>query len=76
MTETGLAKGIGSNIKSALDEYGISQTELSELTGISKSTISKYVYGDIIPTLKNLINIAYALECDLTELVDADEKII
>ncbi len=75
MTENQLAREIGDNLKSIMDEYGISQKELSELTGISRPMISKYISGDFIPTLKNIINIAYILECDLTELVDADEMI-
>lgn len=76
MTEERLAREIGNNLKSVMYEYGVTQKELSELTGISRSTISKYIYGDMVPTLKNILNIAYALECDITELVDADEPII
>lgn len=76
MTEVQLAKEIGFNIKRALDEYDMTQVELSELTGISKSTITKYIYGDAIPSIRNLINIAYVLECSLTDLIDVDEFII
>lgn len=75
MTENQLAKELGANLKSVMDEYGVNQKELSEMTGISRPMINKYVNGETIPTLINLINIANILDCELTDFVDAYEFI-
>lgn len=76
MTETELMKEVGSNIQNMMDEWGMTQKELADATGISKSTISRYISGDLLPSLKNLLNIAYELECDTTDLLPPDERIV
>lgn len=76
MTEQELKKELGINLKSVLDDYGISQKELSNDTGISESTISCYVNGDRLPSVKNLINIVYAIGCEFTDLISDDDAII
>lgn len=43
------------------------QTTLSELTGISRVSISKYVSGKSAPTFRNLELIARALKCSVDE---------
>ena len=48
----------------------MSQKELSEATGINESTISRYIAGNCMPTLKNVVSIMIALECEFYELVD------
>lgn len=75
MTEMMFVKSVGQNLKFAVKEYGISLTELSAKTHIDKSTLSKYLQGKRIPTLINIVNLAYALECGLEELVDADDYV-
>lgn len=75
MTREELRKDFGYNLKRKMKEYGISQTELSQVTGVCPSTLSRYIYGEMIPTLPNLINLSLALDCDITDLIDNDEKI-
>lgn len=76
MTEIEFMKQIGNNIRDALDDWGMSQQELADEAGISQTTISRYINGDIMPSLKNIINIAYVLECDLTKLIPACDRIL
>lgn len=76
MTKEGLKQTIGVNIRDMLEEAGITQNELSEETGISRSTISHYINGDKLPNVNNLINIAYALDCEITDLLDMYCRIV
>lgn len=51
----------GDNLKYALDMLGMSQAELSRMTGIHKVMISRYVNGVYAPDLNNGIKIFHAL---------------
>lgn len=75
MTTLDLNIEIGHNIKTVLDEYGMTQKELADEIGVSKQTISAYICGERQPTIKNLINIAYVLECDIDDLITCDDFI-
>lgn len=46
------------------------QKVLSELTGISEQTLTKYTNGSATPSLYNARKIARALKVDVSELVD------
>ena len=72
MTELELMRDFGENLKSLLDEWGMSQQELADEIDVGKSTISKYINGTGMPSLVNVINIAYVLECNIEELIDID----
>lgn len=76
MTEIEFMQEFGKNLKEELDVAGLSQKELSDETGISESTISYYIKGERAPSLKNVINIALALDCDIDDLTDVTDKII
>lgn len=76
MTEVELMELVGNNIKAVLKESWMTQKELSEETGINETSISRYIQGERMPSLKNLINIANVLDCPLTDLMDADERIL
>lgn len=49
---------------------GINQDGLSELTGISRVSINKYINGKSIPSVYNLEKIAWALNCPTSELTN------
>ena len=70
MDEYKLLHDFGRNLKDLLDEACMCQIELSELTGISESTISRYIAGNAMPSLLNIIKIMRALECTFEDLVD------
>lgn len=52
---------IGENIKAARMARGMSQDELSELTGANRVTISQYENGKFLPSVPALQRIAAAL---------------
>lgn len=52
-----------SRLKQAMDEREMSQTELSALTEIGKSSISQYLSGKNVPKDKVKAKIAAALDC-------------
>ena len=49
---------------------GYSQASLSNATSISRSTISKYLNAEQMPTAKSIVNLSYALNCEANELID------
>lgn len=65
----------GDNLRSMMDEYRYSQKELAEVTGLSQSTICKYINKQQMPTIKAIINLSYELGCDLYDLIDFGSKI-
>lgn len=75
MTEQEWMKRFASNLLLTLDEYGMTQRELSDASGISEGTISKYVNAIQMPSLIALINISYVFGCSVEELIDFGEKI-
>ena len=75
MTEVAFLRQFGINLLDMLDYCNTTQKELAEDTGLSESTISRYTRGLMMPTLKNLINIAYALDCTVDDLIDSTERI-
>ena len=70
MDEYKLLHDFGRNLKDLLDDSFMSQRELAEETGINESTISRYIAGECMPSLKNIVSIMIALECEFNELVD------
>ena len=63
------------NLRDYIKESGLSQYELSEKTKISQTTISRYLNKQQMPSVKAVLNLSYALECDLYELIDFGEVI-
>jgi transcriptional regulator with XRE-family HTH domain len=55
-------------LKLTMDEKNMSQTELSALTGIGKSSISQYLSGKNEPNQKRIEKIANALGCSTAYL--------
>lgn len=47
------------NLRSLLEEEGITQQELADETGLSKSTISRYINGQMMPSVSALVSIAH-----------------
>lgn len=68
------------NLKKTMQERNMTQTELAELTGIGKSSISQYLSGKNEPSNKRIEKIADALECSvaylngLTEISDETDS--
>lgn len=75
MSEVELIDIFADNLASIMKEVGISQSELAEEAHLYKSTISRYLAKERLPTMKALINICYVLECPLDELIPTYELI-
>ena len=58
----------------ARDKRNITLTQLSELTGIGKSTLNNIENGRTSPTLDQLERIAKALNVKISELYDSKYK--
>ena len=64
MSELELMDIIAGNLKTLMDEYGYSQKELAEASGVSEASISRYIKAERMPTLVSLFNISMALDCE------------
>lgn len=58
-----------------LDDRNMSQLELSEVSGVSVGSISSYINKRAQPGIKAIVNIAYALDIDVDELIDFGDTI-
>jgi len=59
-----LRKYIGAEIKSHMDGFSMSITELSSKTGLSKNYISELINGKKSPSLTTLCRLAVALKTE------------
>ncbi|PGL88601.1 hypothetical protein CN926_00945, partial [Bacillus thuringiensis] len=69
-----MAKKMSENIKAIMKRKGLRQTDLSDKTGIKRSTVSNYVNGKTIIPMVALQRIANALGVTKSELVELDES--
>lgn len=58
-------------VKAALDERGMSYTELARRLGVSKESVSKWLRGDAMPRTDKLIRIAATLGLNRAQLIGA-----
>ena len=75
MTQEAWKRIFADNLVDILNEKGMSQRQLAKDSGVSPAMISEYINRIRIPGLPAVINIAYALDMDVSELVDFDERI-
>ena len=75
MTELEWLDIFADNLIGYLGEARMTQKELAAEAGIPESCVSSYIRKQRIPTLKAIINIAYALDIDVAELIDFGDRI-
>lgn len=63
------------NLDEMMRDANISQKELSDATGLSETTISRYLNKRQLPGVKAILNISYELDCDLYDLIDFGSRI-
>lgn len=63
------------NLLDILQDKGMTQAQLARDAGISGSRISEYINERTTPTIFAIINMAYALDMDIGELVDFDDRV-
>ena len=66
----------GDNLKDMLEDVNMTQRELADEAGLAESVISDYIHKKKGPGFKSIINIAYALDCDVNELIDFGDRIV
>ena len=66
----------GDNLVDIMAERGYNQEQLADATGLTQATISKYINKKQIPSIKAIINLAYALDCTTDELIEFGDRII
>ena len=76
MTQLEWRNVFANNLLCILREKGMSQAQLARDSGLSVSRISEYINMIATPTIFAIINIAYALDMDIDELVDFDSRIV
>lgn len=64
-------------LKEIRNARGLSQRELSEMTGVDRVTIARYEGGQCIPKVDKAVALASALNVSLDELLkeDSDEPL-
>lgn len=65
----------GDNLKDMIEGVGYTQRDLADETGLSESTISRYISKKQMPCIRALVNIAYVLDCSLDDLMDFGDRI-
>ena len=75
MRESEFIKIFSDNLRYSMQYANMTQRELADEIGIDESTLSRYLRGQIMPTVKNVINMAYVLDCDISDLVPCDELV-
>lgn len=76
MTELEWLEIFSTNLRELLEERGFTQRDLAIASRLSDSTISDYIHGQKIPGLRAIINIAYALQISIDELIDFGDVIV
>ena len=69
-------KKIGNKVRRLRQAKGLKQSELAELVGVEDKTISRIEVGGNYPSLDLLVRMSTALECDLTEFVNINDRIV
>lgn len=75
MNEMTFLRELGTNIDRTMRFRDMSQRELARRSGVDNCSVSRYISGDRMPTLKNIINIAVALDCSVEFLLPSYEHI-
>lgn len=63
------------NLREAIEEQGYTHTEFAKAVGIPKSTLSRYLNKERMPSIKFIINASYELNIDYMELIDFGGRI-
>lgn len=61
-------------VNKIMNERNITQKQLAQLSGITESSISRYLHNDQRPRMDIVVNIAKALHVETEYLLDDDEK--
>ena len=57
-----------------MQQKGINQKQLSKISGISESSLSRYIRGEVMPRMDIIVNVAKALQVETDYFLDEEEK--
>lgn len=57
------------NLRSLMEKKHMSQDELAKKSKLTRQTINNYVNGKQYPSVIAIVNLAYALGCNITDLI-------
>lgn len=75
MTQKEWQKKFSEKLTTILRDRGMKQSRLAEQSGLSDSRISDYIKMRSVPTIFAVMNMAYALDVNISDLVDFDERV-
>lgn len=75
MTELEWLDIFSDNLRDLMSERGYSQRQLADATGLSDTAISYYIHKQKVPGIRAIVNIAYELDCDVSDLIDFGDRI-
>lgn len=75
MTELEWLDIFADNLHGLMQERGYSQGDLADDSGLDQASISRYLNRRRIPTVRAIVNLAYVLDCDISELIDFGDRI-
>lgn len=75
MTQQEWREQFSNRLVDALKGSNINQSKLARDSGLSASRISDYINKRATPTIFAVINISYALNVSVSDLIDFDERI-
>ena len=65
----------GDNLKEFIADRGMSRKEVADEANLSVTTLSEYLNKRKAPSVRSIVNLAYALDCDVGELIDFGDTI-
>lgn len=75
MTETEWLDIFAGNLRELMQDRGYSQGDLANDSGLDQTSISRYLNRRRVPTMRAIINIAYTLDCDISDLTDFGDRV-
>ena len=75
MSEVEFIDIFGDNLRDSMEMFGYNQQQLAEEARIAQSTLSRYLNKQMMPTIPALINLTFALDCEISDLIPTYEPV-
>ena len=73
MTDDEYRKAVGDRIKALLRDRNLKHETLAEMVGVSRQSMSMYINGRTLPSIRIVCRIAKALKCDVKDIIEFDQ---
>lgn len=74
MTEREWRAEFSKRLRCRLNELNMTQTDLARVTGLTEVSIHRYIYCERTPKSYDMLKIAKAVKCTVSELIEFDGK--